>query len=54
MIIRHDPETGKLPFEQMDKTDILDEKWFTGDRLTKAGNAVMAAIDKYKSILKKF
>ena len=20
---------GKLPFEAMDKTDILDEKWFT-------------------------
>ena len=42
------PETGKLPFEKMDKTDILDEKWFTGDRLTKAGDAVMAVIEKYK------
>ena len=48
-----DPDTGKLPFEQMDKTDILDEKWFTGDRLTKAGNAVMVAIDKYKVDIKK-
>ena len=47
-----DPDTGKLPFEQMDKTDILDEKWFTGDRLTKAGNAVMVAIDKYKLDIK--
>ena len=47
-----DPETGKLPFEQMDKTDILDEKWFTGDRLTKDGEAVMAAIAKYKSDIK--
>ena len=47
-----DPETGNLPFEQMDKTDILDEKWFTGDRLTKDGEAVMAAIDTYKSDIK--
>lgn len=46
------PETGKLPFEAMDKTDILDEKWFTGDRLTKAGQAVMDEIEKYKSDIK--
>jgi len=46
------PETGKLPFEAMDKTDILDEKWFTGDRLTKAGDAVMAEIGKYKADIK--
>ena len=43
------PETGKLPFEEMDKTDVLDEMWFTGDRLTKVGAAVMAKIEKYKS-----
>ena len=43
------PETGKLPFESMDKTDILDEMWFTGDRLTKKGDAVLATIEKYKS-----
>jgi len=47
-----DPENGKLPFEEMDKTDILDEKWFTGDRLTKAGDAVMAAVEKYKKDIK--
>ncbi|EDP71610.1 hypothetical protein FBALC1_03962 [Flavobacteriales bacterium ALC-1] len=47
-----DSETGKLPFEAMDKTDILDEMWFTGDRLTKAGDAVMAAIEKYKKDVK--
>ena len=47
-----DAETGKLPFEEMDKTDILDEKWFTGDRLTKAGDAVMAEIAKYKKDIK--
>lgn len=43
-----DPDTGKLPFEAMDKTDILDEKWFTGDRLSKGGEAVMAEIANYK------
>ena len=46
------PETGNLPFEKMDKTDILDEKWFTGDRLTKAGDAVMTIIEKYKVDIK--
>jgi gliding motility-associated protein GldM len=41
-------EDGKLPYEQMDKGDYLDEKWFTGDRLTKVGESVMAKIRKYK------
>ncbi|WP_178983630.1 type IX secretion system motor protein PorM/GldM [Winogradskyella helgolandensis] len=44
-----DPKTGNLPFEAMDKTDILDEAWFTGDRLTKEGDKVMAALNEYKS-----
>jgi len=47
-----DPETGKLPFEAMDKTDILDEAWFTGDRLTKKGDEVMAQINAYKTDVK--
>ena len=47
-----DPKTGKLPFEAMDKTDILDEMWFTGDRLTKDGDAVMAKINDYKTKVK--
>ena len=47
-----DPETGKLPFEAMDKTDILDEAWFTGDRLTKKGDEVMAQINAYKADVK--
>ncbi|WP_412983890.1 gliding motility protein GldM [Pontimicrobium sp. IMCC45349] len=42
-------EQGKLPFEAMDKTDILDEMWFTGDRLSKPGEAVMAEIEAYKA-----
>jgi gliding motility-associated protein GldM len=47
-----DTKTGKLPFESMDKTDILDEMWFTGDRLTIPGQAVMTAIEKYKKDVK--
>ena len=41
---------GELPAEKMDKGDYLDEKWFTGDRLTKPGQAVMATFDKYKEV----
>jgi gliding motility-associated protein GldM len=41
-------ENGELPSEKMDKGDFLDEYWFTGDRLTKAGDAFMARINKYK------
>ena len=37
-------ENGKLPFEEKDKTDILDEAWCTGDRPTKEGDKVLAAI----------
>ncbi len=47
-----DKETGKLPFEAMDKTDLLDEAWFTGDRLTKKGEEVMAKINNYKARVK--
>lgn len=47
-----DPETGKLPFEAMDKTDILDEMWFTGDRETKKGQEVIAKIEAYKADIK--
>lgn len=47
-----DKETGKLPFEAMDKTDILDEAWFTGDGLTKKGKEVMAKIEEYKTEIK--
>ena len=48
-----DPETGQLPFDQMDKGDYIDEKWFSGDRLSKDGQAVMEAINKYKADVKK-
>ena len=47
-----DSETGTLPFEAMDKTDILDEMWFTGDRETKKGQEVLAKIAQYKKDIK--
>lgn len=45
-------ENGELPAEKMDKGDYLDEKWFTGDRLTKAGDKVMETFEKYKADIK--
>ncbi|MFK7750486.1 MAG: gliding motility protein GldM, partial [Kordia sp.] len=44
-----DKETNLLPFEEMDKTDILDVAWFTGDGLTKEGKEVMAKVEAYKT-----
>lgn len=45
-------ENGVLPYESMDKGDKLNELWFTGDRLTKRGDEIMAAINKYKDDVK--
>lgn len=45
-------ENGELPAEEMDKGDMLDELWFTGDRYTKRGDAVMAKINQYKQDIK--
>jgi gliding motility-associated protein GldM len=42
-------EEGSLPAEEMDKGDALDEFWFTGDRLTKNGQAFVDRVNKYKS-----
>ena len=47
-----DPLTGKLPSEEMDKGDMLDELWFNGDGLTKRGDEVVNAIAKYKEDIK--
>ncbi|WP_400077051.1 gliding motility protein GldM [Winogradskyella sp. R77965] len=49
---QYELEDGKLPYEEMDKGDKLDELWFTGDRLTKRGDAIVARIDKFKNDLK--
>lgn len=40
-------ENGNLPFEQMDKGDMVDEYWFEGDRPSKAGQEFLDKIKKY-------
>ncbi|CAM4006426.1 gliding motility protein GldM [Flavobacterium antarcticum] len=46
------PEDGKLPYEAMDKSENLDNNWFSGEGYTKRGNDVMTAIAAYKSEMK--
>lgn len=43
---------GKLPYEAMDKGDMIDEEWFEGDGYSKKGKEIIATIEKYKSDLK--
>jgi len=46
-----DSETGKLPYENMDKGDNIDN-WFIGEGYTKKGNDIIAKIEKYKADMK--
>ncbi|MBA0885118.1 type IX secretion system motor protein PorM/GldM [Flavobacterium undicola] len=46
-----DPETGKLPYEDMDKGDNIDN-WFTGEGYTKKGDEIIATINQYKADMK--
>ena len=46
-----DKETGKLPYESMDKGDNIDN-WFTGEGYTAKGNEIIANIEKYKAAMK--
>ena len=45
------PETGKLPYEDMDKGDNVDD-WFTGEGYTKKGKEIIATIEQYKADVK--
>jgi gliding motility-associated protein GldM len=47
-----DAETGKLPYEAMDKGQNLDESWFGPNGLTAKGSEVKATIEKYKVDMK--
>lgn len=40
---------GLLPYESMDKGEHTDAAWFNGDKLSKKGDGVVAAFDKYKT-----
>jgi gliding motility-associated protein GldM len=46
------PENGKLPYEQMDKSDNLNNSWFASTGLSPRGKAVMSAIEVYKADMK--
>ncbi|MEZ7500610.1 gliding motility protein GldM [Flavobacterium sp. Arc3] len=46
-----DPETGKLPYEDMDKGDNIDD-WFEGEGYSKKGTEIIATINKYKADMK--
>ncbi|PHS10947.1 MAG: gliding motility protein GldM [Kordia sp.] len=43
-----DMEGGKLPYENMDKGDHIDELWFSRDKIAPEGVKVVAAFDKYR------
>ena len=47
-----DAETGKLPYEAMDKAEAIDNTWFKGDAYTDKGNEVLATINKYRDDMK--
>ncbi|WP_395061283.1 gliding motility protein GldM [Flavobacterium sp.] len=47
-----DKETGKLPYEAMDKGLHIDETWFKGDGYSSKGNDIVSAIEKYKADMK--
>lgn len=46
------PETGKLPYEAMDKGDKLDQAWFSPAGYSAKGKEVLSTIEKYKSDMK--
>ena len=44
-----DKETGKMPYEAMDKGENIDNLWFDGDGYSSKGNEIIANINKYKN-----
>ena len=47
-----DKETGKLPYEAMDKGPAIDEGWFEGDGYSKKGDEIVAQFSKYVADMK--
>ena len=47
-----DKESGKLPYEAMDKGPQIDDTWFAGDGYSAKGTAIVAAINKYVADMK--
>ncbi|MFM9988184.1 gliding motility protein GldM [Flavobacterium sp.] len=50
--VEKDKETGKLPYEAMDKGDNIDNAWFTGEGYSPKGKEIVATIEKYKADMK--
>lgn len=50
--IEADKETGKLPYESMDRGDVIDKEWFSPAGLSAKGNQVKSTIEKYKADMK--
>lgn len=50
--VEADKTTGKLPYEQMDKANYLDEHWFRGDGYTPKGDEIVAKFNKYVADMK--
>ncbi|WP_430400170.1 gliding motility protein GldM [Flavobacterium sp.] len=46
-------EDGNLPFEAMDKGDVVDEMWFSGDKPTKEGQEFLDKMAAFVSDIKK-
>ena len=47
-----DAETGKLPYESMDKGDNVDQSWFSPGGYSPKGEEIMKTIEKYKADMK--
>jgi gliding motility-associated protein GldM len=47
-----DKETGKLPYESMDKGHAIDEGWFEGDGYSKKGEEIVNQFSKYVADMK--
>ncbi|HAT80773.1 MAG TPA: gliding motility protein GldM, partial [Flavobacterium sp.] len=47
-----DEESGKLPYESMDRGDVIDDKWFSPAGLSSKGKEIKATIEKYKTDMK--
>lgn len=47
-----DKETGKLPYEAMDKGSYIDETWFQGDNYSPKGKSIVEAMNKYVADMK--
>jgi gliding motility-associated protein GldM len=49
--VKVDSETGKLPYEEMDKGESIDN-WFTGEGYGPKGNEIISKIEKFKADVK--